>query len=141
MKLHGYKQLKDSQQAKAGEPPITITLDIVTTVLHDILADEVGDRISVEGIQKKVADHYRLPITEMTSKKRTASVAFARQVAMYLCGQLTSMSLSAIGEAFGGRDHGTVIHARQTVENRCSTMASVKSDVDYLYEKISNPRG
>jgi chromosomal replication initiator protein len=140
MNLHGYKKLKDGKQNES-DGPFTLTLDMVTTVLHDMLADEVSDRISPELIQKKVADYYRIPVVDMTSKKRTSSVAFARQVAMHLCCQLTSMSLSAIGDAFGGRDHGTVIHARQTVTDRCSTMSSVQPAVDYLYEKLSNPRG
>jgi chromosomal replication initiator protein len=141
MKMHGYMKLGRDKAEKENGTPAVLTLDKVTELLHDMLAVELEEQISAEIIQKKVADYYRIPLVDMTSEKRTAQVAFPRQVAMYVCAQLTSMSLAAIGEAFGRRDHGTVIHARKTVENRRSTVPSVKRDVDYLLEKISNPRG
>ncbi len=113
------------------------TVETVGKLLQDILLEEASNKLSPEIIQKKVAEYYRIQLLDMTSKKRTAQVAFARQVAMYLCTQLTGLALAEIGEAFGGRDHGTVIHARRTVEDRMGIDVSIKRAVDYLLMQIS----
>jgi chromosomal replication initiator protein len=87
-----------------------ITLETAQEVLHDIL--RAHDRkVTIEEIQKKVAEHYNIRQTEMTSARRARAVARPRQVAMYLSKQLTSRSLPEIGRKFGGRDHTTVMHA------------------------------
>ena len=72
-------------------------------------------QISVENIQKTVADFYKIKIADMYSKKRPASIARPRQIAMYLAKELTQKSLPEIGELFGGRDHTTVLHAVRKV--------------------------
>ncbi|HSC80516.1 MAG TPA: chromosomal replication initiator protein DnaA [Chitinolyticbacter sp.] len=92
-----------------------LTLEAAREALRDILA--AGNRqISVENIQKTVADFYKIKIADMHSKKRTRDIARPRQIAMALTKEITQMSLPAIGDAFGGRDHTTVLHACRTIE-------------------------
>ena len=86
----------------------------------------------VDAIQRVVAEHFDLRLADMTSRRRPANIAFPRQVAMYLSRMLTKGSLVEIGEAFGGRDHGTVIHARRKVTERMDTDTSVRETVRLL---------
>ncbi|HVU15851.1 MAG TPA: chromosomal replication initiator protein DnaA [Candidatus Didemnitutus sp.] len=114
-------------------------LDLPTaeSLLRDVLMEEAQNRLNIEGIQKRVADHYQIRHSDMTSKRRPNAIAFPRQIAMYLSRQLTRHSLQEIGEAFGGRDHGTVIHAIKTVENLMETDDSVRGSVDFLKTQLS----
>jgi len=112
----------------------------VEKLLHDILVEEASHTLTAEVIQRKVAEHYRIQMSDMTSKRRMQSIAFPRQVAMYLATQLTGMSLVSIGQAFGGRDHGTVIHARKTVVNQMEVDANVRRTVEYLRSQLSMNR-
>ncbi|WP_438483289.1 chromosomal replication initiator protein DnaA [Oleiharenicola lentus] len=115
------------------------TLDLATAenLLKDVLMEEAQNRLNIEGIQKRVADHYQIRHSDMTSKRRPNAIAFPRQIAMYLSRQLTRHSLQEIGQAFGGRDHGTVIHAVKTVENMMDQDDSVKGSVDFLKAQLS----
>lgn len=115
------------------------TLDLATTehLLKDVLMEEAQNRLNIEGIQKRVADHYQIRHSDMTSKRRPNAIAFPRQIAMYLSRQLTRHSLQEIGEAFGGRDHGTVIHAVKTVENMMEQDNSVRGSVDFLKAQLA----
>lgn len=115
------------------------TLDLATAenLLKDVLMEEAQNRLNIEGIQKRVADHYQIRHSDMTSKRRPNAIAFPRQIAMYLSRQLTRHSLQEIGEAFGGRDHGTVIHAVKTVENMMEQDDSVRGSVDFLKAQLS----
>ncbi|MEN9403969.1 MAG: hypothetical protein RL091_2672 [Verrucomicrobiota bacterium] len=123
-----------SYAALTGKP-----LDLATAehLLKDVLMEEAQNRLNIEGIQKRVADHYQIRHSDMTSKRRPNAIAFPRQIAMYLCRQLTRHSLQEIGEAFGGRDHGTVIHAVKTVENMMEQDDSVSGSVDFLKTQLS----
>ena len=123
-----------SYSALTGKP-----LDLPTTesLLKDVLMEEAQNRLNIEGIQKRVADHFQIRHSDMTSKRRPNAIAFPRQIAMYLSRQLTRHSLQEIGEAFGGRDHGTVIHAIKTVENLMETDESVRGSVDFLKTQLS----
>jgi chromosomal replication initiator protein len=114
-------------------------LDLATAehLLKDVLMEEAQNRLNIEGIQKRVADHYQIRHSDMTSKRRPNAIAFPRQIAMYLSRQLTRHSLQEIGEAFGGRDHGTVIHAVKTVENMMEQDDSVRGSVDFLKAQLS----
>ncbi len=114
-------------------------LDLATAehLLKDVLMEEAQNRLNIEGIQKRVADHYQIRHSDMTSKRRPNAIAFPRQIAMYLSRQLTRHSLQEIGEAFGGRDHGTVIHAVKTVENMMEQDDSVRGSVDFLKSQLS----
>ena len=115
------------------------TLDLATaeSLLKDVLMEEAQNRLNIEGIQKRVADHYQIRHSDMTSKRRPNAIAFPRQIAMYLSRQLTRHSLQEIGEAFGGRDHGTVIHAVKTVENMMEQDDSVRGSVDFLKAQLA----
>jgi chromosomal replication initiator protein len=112
----------------------------VEKLLHDILVEEASHTLTAEVIQRKVAEHYRIQMSDMTSKRRMQNIAFPRQVAMYLATQLTGMSLVSIGQAFGGRDHGTVIHARKTVVNQMEVDTNVRRTVEYLRAQLSMNR-
>jgi len=112
-------------------------LDTVQRLLRDILREENLSRITMETIQKKVVDYYHLRMADMLSRRRPANIAFPRQVAMYLSRILTEHSLQEIGDAFGGRDHGTVIHACKTVENMMDQDTSIKHAVEFLNEQLS----
>ncbi len=114
-------------------------LDLATAehLLKDVLMEEAQNRLNIEGIQKRVADHFQIRHSDMTSKRRPNAIAFPRQIAMYLCRQLTRHSLQEFGEAFGGRNHGTVIHAVKTVENMMEQDDSVRGSVDFLKTQLS----
>ena len=92
--------------------------ETVEQLLRDILGEECKKRVSIDQIQKKVAEHYDVGLADMTGKRRPANIAFPRQVAMYLARRHTKASLHEIGEAFGDRDHGTVLHACKAVSVR-----------------------
>ncbi len=97
----------------AGE---SVTVENVAHLLRDLIREEASRQVSIDAIQRAVAEHYDMRLADMTSRRRPASIAFPRQVAMYLSRSLTKGSLMEIGEAFGGRDHGTVIHACKKVQ-------------------------
>ena len=108
-----------------------ITLDLVHETLHDLLR-KCERKITVADIQKKVADHFQIKPSEMTSKRRSRNVARPRQVAMYLSKHLTDDSLPSIGTAFGGRDHTTVLHAIRKVDELQGQDAVFAEDVEHL---------
>ncbi len=110
----------------------------VERLIHDILTEEAQNQITIEKIQKKVVEYYELRLSDMMSKRRPSQIAFPRQVAMYLCRLLTNQPLKEIGDAFGGRDHGTVIHACKTVENSMEQDESVRRSVEFLIKQLSN---
>lgn len=113
-----------------------LTIEVVENLLREILHEEGRFTISIEVIQKKVAEHYDIRLADMTSKRRPENIAFPRQVAMYLSRQMTENSLSSIGEAFGGRDHGTVLHACRLVKDRMEVDANVRQVVSYLEKQL-----
>lgn len=93
-----------------------ITSDLATEVLRDLASQSRQKQINIDLIQEVVAEHFGLRVADLKAKKRTRSLSFPRQVAMYLARELTDSSLPRIGEAFGGRDHTTVIHAYERVQ-------------------------
>jgi chromosomal replication initiator protein len=105
--------------------------------LREILHEEGRIAISIEFIQKRVAEQYDIRVADMTSKRRPENIAFPRQIAMYLSRHLTDSSLSAIGEAFGGRDHGTVLHACRLVKDRMEVDSEVRQKVLYLEKQLA----
>jgi chromosomal replication initiator protein len=112
-----------------------VTLEVVEGLLREILHEEGRHTINVEVIQKRVAEHFDIRLADMTSKRRPENIAFPRQIAMFLSRQMTDGSLSTIGEAFGGRDHGTVLHACRLVKDRMEVDPNVRQVVSYL-EKV-----
>lgn len=108
-----------------------ISLETAQEVLHDLLRAN-DRRVTIEEIQKRVAAHFNIRISDMHSARRARSVARPRQVAMYLAKQLTSRSLPEIGRKFGGRDHTTVMHAVRKVDELRESDAAFTEDVELL---------
>ncbi len=108
-----------------------ITLETTQEVLHDLLRAN-DRRVTIEEIQKRVAEHFNIRISDMHSARRARSVARPRQVAMYLAKQLTTRSLPEIGRKFGGRDHTTVMHAVRKVDELRERDAGFAEDVELL---------
>ena len=112
-----------------------IGLEVAKEALKDLLHAH-NRQLSIEHIQKTVADYYKIKIADMHSKKRTRVIARPRQVAMWLAKELTPMSLPAIGEAFGGRDHTTVLHACRTITELRLGDAQLNHDVHVLTQVL-----
>ncbi|MBK1883715.1 chromosomal replication initiator protein DnaA [Luteolibacter pohnpeiensis] len=110
----------------AGE---RVTVDKVEHLLRDLIHEEASRQVTIDSIQKAVAEHFDVRLADMTSRRRPASIAFPRQIAMYLSRALTKGSLVEIGEAFGGRDHGTVIHACKKVHEMIDHEAGLKETI------------
>ena len=114
-----------------------IDLDFCNEVLANVLRANQR-RISIDEIQSKVSDHYRIRKAEMTSARRAREVARPRQVAMYLSKQLTPRSLPEIGRRFGGRDHTTVIHAVRQIEKLRAADAELDADIRLLTRQLES---
>ena len=114
----------------------TITLELAENALKDQLVGRKKPEITVPYIQQVVADHFKLTVEELCSKKRTQSIVFPRQIAMYLCRKLLDVSLPDVGKFFGGRDHSTVIHSFDKISNEIEIDEKVKLVVDELEMRI-----
>ena len=114
-----------------------ITLETCQEVLHDLLRAH-DRRVTIEEIQKRVAEHFNIRITDMHSARRSRAVARPRQVAMYLSKQLTARSLPEIGRKFGGRDHTTVMHAIRKVDELSQADVSFAEDVELLRRMLES---
>lgn len=112
-----------------------ITLEVAKEALKDLFGAH-NRQITFEVIQKTVADYYKIKISDMHSKKRTRNIARPRQVAMWLAKELTPASLPAIGEAFGGRDHTTVLHACRTIADYRLKDATMNNDLHVLTQVL-----
>ena len=114
-------------------------LDLATAerLLQDVLMEQAQNLLTIEIIQKRVADHYQIRHSDMTSKRRPNNIAIPRQIAMFLARTLTKHSLQEIGDAFGGRDHGTVIHACKAVDNMMAQDASSRGSVEFLKNQLA----
>lgn len=108
MRVAAYKSL-------SGQP---LNLEALEHLLRDVLQEQARKAVTIDQIQKRVAEHFDIRLADMTSKRRQASVAYPRQIAMYLSREMTPSTLIEIGDAFGGKDHGTVIHACKLVKKR-----------------------
>jgi len=112
-----------------------VTLDTAKEALKDLLHAH-NRQLSIEHIQKTVADYYKIKVSDMHSKKRTRVIARPRQVAMFLAKDITPMSLPAIGEAFGGRDHTTVLHACRTIADLRRNDTQLNHDLHVLTQVL-----
>jgi len=114
-------------------------IDMAATemLLQDVLMEQAQNQLTIEIIQKRVADHYQIRHSDMTSKRRPNNIAIPRQIAMYLTRSLTKHSLQEIGEAFGGRDHGTVIHACKSVDNMLEQDTTARGAIEFLRTQLS----
>jgi len=112
-----------------------ISIDLAKEALKDLLAAQ-NKQVSMENIQKTVADFYRIKIVDLLSKKRSRIIARPRQIAMTLARELTQLSLPEIGNAFGGRDHSTVLHACKTIESLRNSDSALNADFNLLNQTL-----
>ena len=117
-----------------GKP---ITLDFVKESLKDLLALQ-EKQVSIDNIQKTVAEYFKIKIADILSKRRSRSVARPRQIAMALAKELTNHSLPEIGDAFGGRDHTTVLHACRKIKELRETSSDVREDYTNLLRLLTS---
>jgi chromosomal replication initiator protein len=113
-----------------------ITQDLAKAALQDII--NTKSRISVENIQKTVADHFNIKIADMHSKRKTANVAFPRQIAMYLSKEFTQKSLIDIGNEFGGRDHATVLYAIKKINKERAQNQELNHTLHLIEQKLKS---
>ena len=118
-----------------GKP---ITTELTAEALKDIIQSPKSKKITIQDIQKVVGQYYSVRIEDFSAKKRTKSIAYPRQIAMYLSRELTDFSLPKIGEEFGGRDHTTVIHAHEKIANDIKSDPTFKQEVENLEKEIRN---
>jgi chromosomal replication initiator protein len=114
--------------------------EMSTDLAQEVLADLWGEEekvITIDQIQRKVSDYFGIKLSELKAKNRTKAVAFPRQIAMYLCRQLTHASLSEIGRAFGGKDHTTVLHAVDKIRSLLQEDPKLHKQVDGLIQGIT----
>jgi len=112
-----------------------LSIELCREALRDLLAVQ-NRQVSIENIQKTVADYYKIKVSEMYSKKRSRNVARPRQIAMALAKELTQLSLPDIGEAFGGRDHTTVLHACRKIADLRISNTDITRDVNSLLKVL-----
>ena len=114
-----------------------ITLDFTKETLKDLVS--LQERlITVEQIQKVVAGYYKIRVSDILSAKRDRKIAFPRHMAMAISKDITSHSLPSIGDAFGGRDHTTVLHACNKIKNLRTTSSSIEQDYQNLVHSLHN---
>ncbi len=114
-----------------------VSLNLAKEILKDTFPNE-DKRVSVEDIQRIVADRYHCRFSDMKSRKRTKQIAFPRQIAMYLSRELTPHSLSEIGAAFGGKDHTTIIHAYEKIEDLLVSDIALLAEVNSLKKQLTD---
>ncbi len=114
-----------------------LSIEVIERLLQDILQEELQLEVTIDKIQQKVADYFHIRVADILSRRKPARIVVPRQVGMYLARMLTNHSLTQIGDAFGGRDHGTVIHSIRIVETLMDQDPSVKRSVDYLTKQLS----
>ncbi|HDL64270.1 MAG TPA: chromosomal replication initiator protein DnaA [Proteobacteria bacterium] len=113
-----------------------LTLKTAELILAGIVEDEMEKIISIDQIQRKLSDYYDIRMADMKSSRRPRAIAYPRQLAMYLARNMTKRSLNEIGEAFGGRDHTTVLHACQKIENQIIIDKHLHNTLSYLEKEI-----
>ncbi|EHL78692.1 chromosomal replication initiator protein DnaA [Bacillus smithii] len=115
-----------------------INADLAAEALKDIIPSSKPKVITIQEIQRVVGEHYNVKIEDFKAKKRTKSIAFPRQIAMYLSRELTDSSLPKIGEEFGGRDHTTVIHAHEKISKLLQTDEQLKRSIAEIENKLKS---
>jgi chromosomal replication initiator protein len=125
-KLFAYHDLVDEE----------ITLDLATRALKDMVRMKSAEDITIDLIQKKVANAYNISFSDMKSKKRAKNIALPRQIAMYITRNLTDFSTTEIGNEFGGKDHSTVIHAISKIKSKCEEEDQFKQKIDKIIKEI-----
>ncbi len=114
-----------------------ITLDLAIEALKDFISKGISDKNDVHRIQKIVSEYFQISVEDIRSKKRSSNISFPRQIAMYLCREMTSESFPKIGTEFGGKDHSTVMHSVEKIENEIK----VNKDLANIIEKLKKDIG
>ena len=113
-----------------------ITLDLAIEALKDFISKGIGEKNDIQRIQKIVSEYFQISIEDIRSKKRSSNISFPRQIAMYLCRAMTSESFPKIGTEFGGKDHSTVMHSVEKIENEIKTNKDLANIVEKLKKDI-----
>ncbi len=114
-----------------------INVDMALDVLKDLIKEPGKKSLNVRSIQKSVSQHFDIPLDSLKAKTRIKTVVVARQAAIYLCRELTDLSLVQIGKRFGGRDHSTVLHAIKKIESLLDSDPSIRQKIDSIRESVS----
>lgn len=114
-----------------------ISKEVVETALGDLIKPQIKN-IDINDIQKEVAKHYALTISDLSSKSRKQHMVLGRQMAMFICHELSSLSLSKIGKHFGNRDHSTVLHAIKKIKEKHLESIEIKNDYELIKLKLAN---
>jgi len=109
-----------------------INLDLAIDALKDFISKGMCEKNDVHRIQRIVSEYFQISVEDIRSKKRSANIAFPRQIAMYLCRNITGESFPKIGTEFGGKDHSTVMHSVEKIENEIK----VNKDLYNIIEKL-----
>ena len=117
----------------AGE---SVSVEKVEYLLRDFIQEEASRQVTIDGIQRVVAETFDIRMADMISRRRPASIAFPRQIAMYLSRSMTHNSLMEIGESFGGRDHGTVIHACKKVKQELEKQPGLRDRIERIESQL-----
>ena len=113
-----------------------ISLELATEALKDIISNPKSEEITVNTIKEKVSEAFNIKMDDFNSKKRTRTIAYPRQIAMYICRELTDLSLPKIGSEFGGRDHTTVIHAHDKISKDIEENQQIKDKIDKIISDL-----
>ncbi len=116
---------------------VDITLDLAIEALKDFISKGMGEKNNIHRIQKIVSDYFQISVEDIKSKKRSSNISFPRQIAMYLCRNMTSESFPKIGTEFGGKDHTTVMHSCEKIEKEIK----VNKDLENIIEKLKKDIG
>lgn len=117
---------------------VPITLTLAQTIFQDFFVAEAPKKLSVEDIQKTVADHFKIKVADLKSKKKHAAIAHPRQIAMFLARKLTPASLPELGQKFGGKDHTTVLHNVKKIESAIVSNLDLRAVVDSLQRNLEH---
>jgi len=115
-----------------------LTIEIAQKELRDTFSQPASGSISIETIQKVVADHYNISLSDIKSKKRNKKFVIPRQIAIYISRQLTEYSFPELGNEFGGRDHTTAMHSYEKVEEQLKTDSSLDTTIQMLIRAIKD---
>src|SRR5699024_9385224 len=115
-----------------------IDAPLAIEALKDIIPNRKPKAITIQSIQQIVSETYNIKLEDFAARKRTKSIAFPCQIAMYLSRSLTDLSLPKIGEEFGGRDHTTVIHAYDKIEEMLSSDKELQNEIDELKDQLQS---
>ncbi|RBP44527.1 chromosomal replication initiator protein [Roseimicrobium gellanilyticum] len=136
MRVAGHLSLSSSPGDRSKPTETALTKETLNSLLADILEEPATGMITIDIIQKVVAEHYDIRLADMNSKRRPANIALPRQIAMYLARQLTKSPFKEIGDAFGGKDHGTIIHACKTITQRIAESEEFRQQVAAVTDLI-----